>query len=258
MNISFSKNSFPQVKLFVAIPMFGGLCKSNCLQGMMDLSSACITYNIPMILHLVVNESLVQKARNACVAAFLESDFTHFLFIDADIGFTAQDALSMLYLVSSDKENKYDILAGPYPKKAISWKKVKYAINKGLADKDEQILENYTGNYSFLTLSEKPFPLTEPTEVAEIGTGFMMIPKRTFEKFIQAYPKNTYKISAGKKQFSFFDCVINPDTKHFTAQDHLFCQTIRKIGGRIWVAPWVTLTHQGTYSYKGSLVPSLI
>ncbi len=94
MNISFSKDSFCQTKLFIGTPMYGGVCTSNYLQGMIDLSAACAAYNIPMNFHEITNESLVQKARNTCVEAFLRSDSTHLLFIDADIGFTAKDALS--------------------------------------------------------------------------------------------------------------------------------------------------------------------
>lgn len=259
MPIILSKDSFPEVKLFVAIPMYGGNCMSNCLQGMMDLSSACVSYQIPMTLHGVVNESLVQRARNVCVDAFLESDFTHFLFIDADIGFTALDVLTLLYILSSDKEEKYDILAGPYPKKAISWKKVKRAVEKGFGDKEPSTLANYAGDYTFiLSPSQKSFPLDEPAEVLEVGTGFMMIPRRTFEKFKQTYPKNAYIGMEGKKQFAFFDCIINPDTGYIIGEDCLFCLNVRKMGGKVWIAPWLNLTHQGLYKFKESYTPSFV
>ena len=257
MNITFSKDSFPQVKLFVAIPMYGGVCMANCLQGMMDLSSACITYNIPMTLYGITNDSLVQKARNTCVEAFLDSDFTHFLFIDADVGFSAIDALSLLYLVASDKEEKYDVLAGPYPKKKISWQKVKCAIEKGFADQDPNFLANYAGDYTFFVPPGKPFSINEPAEVSEIGTGFMMIPRRTFERFKQAYPKDTYK-NLNKKRFVFFDCVIDRAKGIMVAEDHLFCQSVRKMGGKVWLAPWLKLTHQGVYPFTESITPSLI
>ena len=254
-----SKDSFPQVKLFVAIPMYGGKCMSNCLKGMMDLSSVCTTYNIPMTLHGVINESLVQMARNVCVNAFLESDFTHFLFIDADVGFTAQDALTLLYIASSDKEEKYDILAGPYPKKNISWRKVKRAVEKGLGDPEPSCLANYAGDYTFiLSPHQKSFPLDELAEVLEVGTGFMMIPRRTFEKFKQDYPNNTYLGTNGEKQFAFFDCIINPDTGYIIGEDCLFCLNVRKMGGKVWLAPWLKLTHQGLYQFKESYTPSFI
>ncbi|MES2198787.1 MAG: hypothetical protein V4489_01270 [Chlamydiota bacterium] len=252
MNISFSKESFPKLKLFIGTPMHGGTCTSAYLRGMVDLSAACSAYNIGMTLYAPETD-LVQKGRNLCVDAFLKSDSTHFLFIDADIGFTAKDALTLLYLVASDKEGKYDILAGPYPKKSISWEKVKRAVEKGFANENAKSLENYVGNYTFLAPLGKPFSLDAPAEVLEIGTGFMMIPKRTFEKFMQAYPQNLFRESKDNMQFAFFNCAIDPATERFMGEDSLFCLNVRKMGGKVWVAPWLRLIHQGTYSFQGSL-----
>lgn len=252
MNIAFSKELFTEAKLFVGTPMYGGSCTSNYVRGMVDLSAACTAYNLPFNLHGIEGASMVQLGRNLCVEAFLESDFTHFLFIDADVGFSAKDALSLLHLSISDKEEKYDILAGPYPKKNISWEKVKKAVQKGLADQDPKLLANYIGDYTFLASPGKPFSLNTPAEVLEIGTGFMMIPRRTFEKFMQAYPENVYK-EKGKKKFAFFNCGIDPETEQFLAEDRLFCQKVRKMGGKVWMAPWLKLTHQGSYCFQGSL-----
>lgn len=258
MDITFTKDSFSKVKLFIATPMYGGMCMSNYLRGMMDLSSACIAYHIPMTLHGVVNESLVQKARNYCVATFLQSDFTHLLFIDADVGFTANDALSLLHLVNTDREKKYDVLAGAYPKKEISWRKVKCAIEKGFADQDPNSLENYIGNYPFFAPPGKPFFVNKPAEVLKISTGFMLIPRRTFEKLMQASSENTYNGPNGTKQFAFFDTEINSDTRLFSGEDYFFCHTLKKIGGRIWLAPWLNLSHQGKYLFTESQTPSLV
>ncbi len=253
MHISFSEDSFQQAKLFIATPMYGGVCTSNYLRGMIDLAGTCAIYNIPMQFHEVTNESLVQKARNTCVEAFLQSDATHLLFIDADIGFVAKDALSLLYLMVSDKEKKYDVLAGPYPKKQISWKKVKRAVEKGFANLEANALEQYTGDFVFLAPAGKPFSSKLPSEVLKIGTGFMMIARKTFEEFKQAYPEKNYKISETKKGYAFFDCEIDPKTKLYMPEDYLFCHRVRDMGKKVWLAPWLKLSHQGQYSFLGSL-----
>ncbi len=252
MDISFSKDSFSQTKLFIGAPMYGGMSTSSCLKGMIDLSTACILYDIPFSVCGVTNQSLVQKARNFCVDSFLRSDYTHFLFIDADIGFTAKDVLSLLYLLASDKEKKYDVLAGLYPKKNISWKTVRSAANKGLSDEDADSLENHTGIYPLLTSIENSFSSIAPIEVLKVDAGFMMVPRRTFEKFKETYPENKYLIPKGKEEFAFFNCAIDPETKYYITEDHRFCQCVRKMGGKIWAAPWLKLTHQGSYSFKGS------
>ncbi len=90
-------------------------------------------------------------------------------------------------------------------------------------------------------------------EVIYIGTGFMMIPRRTFEKFEKAYLEKIYNISDTRKACAFFDCAIDPDTKFYMPEDYLFCQHVQKMGGKVWLAPHLKLSHQGMYSFKGSL-----
>ena len=34
----------------------------------------------------------------------------------------------------------------------------------------------------------------------------------------------------------------------------MFCQWARKAGIKVWMAPWMKLTHTGTYTYGGSLM----
>jgi hypothetical protein len=36
-------------------------------------------------------------------------------------------------------------------------------------------------------------------------------------------------------------------------EDYLFCHRIRDVGGKVWLAPWLKLKHQGSYSHQGSL-----
>lgn len=242
MDISFSKDSFTETKLFIGAPMYGGMSTSICLKGMIDLAKNCVAYHIPFRVSGITNQSLVQRARNSCVDSFLRSDFTHFLFIDADIGFLAQDVLSLLSLMASDKEQKYDVLAGIYPMKDICWDGIKNADS----------LESYRGVYPKLTLIGKDASSKDPEEVLEVPAGFMMVPRRTFEKFKQTYPENMYLAPKNEKEFAFFDCAIDPETKYYMREDQRFCQYVRKMGGRIWAAPWLALSHQGNYVFKGS------
>lgn len=241
------------IKLFIGTPMYGAMCCSNYLAGIVDLFTTCTSEEIPINLHAIVNESLVQRGRNNCAAAFLESKATHLLFIDADVGFTAQDVLSLLQVMENDTEQKYDVLAGPYPKKKISWKKVAKAVEQGLAKDNPNSLQNYIGDYTFLAPPNRPFSLKEPAEVLRIGTGFMLIPRRTLEKFMKAYPEKIYFNGPNQPLYAFFDCIIDPTTKRYLAEDCTFCQSVRNMGGRVWVAPWLRLSHQGSYTFQGSL-----
>ena len=112
-------------------------------------------------------------------------DSTHMLFIDADIGFNAEDVFAMLAIQDeTNPDCPYGIVAGPYPKKTIAWEKVKSACDQGYADGNPQDLQDFVGDYVFnLAQDQKSFSLSEPVEVAETGTGFMMITKATVKAF---------------------------------------------------------------------------
>jgi hypothetical protein len=252
MDITFSKDSFRQAKLFIGAPMYGGMSTSSCLKGMIDLATACVTYDIPLNVCGITNQSLVQRARNFCADAFLQSDYTHFLFIDADIGFTATDVLSLLHLMANDKEQQYDVLAGLYPKKVISWEAVRDIAKKGLADNEASSLENYAGLYPTLSPLKKPLSEKGPIEVLAVDAGFMMVPRRTFEKFKSSYPETANLAPSGLDEFAFFDCGVDPETKLYLSEDLNFCQYVKKMGGKIWAAPWINLSHQGSYTFRGS------
>lgn len=179
--------------LFLAVPMYGGACQGIFAKSVMDLSSICVQAGVKLYVHPLFNESLIPRARNYCVDEFMRSDATHLLFIDSDIGFNPQDVLAMLYMASDD--SPYDIIGGAYPKKCISWEKIKLAVDKGFADENPENLAAYVGDYVF---NPKPtesgqVPIFEPVEVLEIGTGFMLARRNTFDKFKEAYPQYSYK-----------------------------------------------------------------
>jgi len=253
MDISFTKKSFRGIKLFVATPMYEGMCTCNYLNGMIDLFANCTGYEIPAFFYGTENQSLIQRARNESVAAFLETDCTHLLFIDADIGFSGKDALSLLFLAASDKEKQYDVLAGPYPKKTFFWNGVKTAVEKRLGSEDPQSLKHFGMEYAFLMSEQQPFYLKKPMEVLKAGTGFMLIPRRVFTKFKEVYPKQLYSGRKSREECAFFDCIIDPVTKHYWAEDYMFCSYVRKMGGKVWIAPWLELSHQGSHTFEGSL-----
>ena len=192
MEIKVPVEKLRERKLFVAAPMYGGQCAGMFARSVADLSALCTHYGIQVRFYFLFNESLITRARNYCADEFMRSNDTHMIFIDSDIGFNANDVIAMLAL--QDDESPYDILAGPYPKKCISWEKIKMAVDKGFADENPGNLEKFVGDYVFNPANgTKSIPLNQPVEVLEAGTGFMMIRRNTFEKFAEAYPQQQYK-----------------------------------------------------------------
>jgi hypothetical protein len=247
-------------KLFVAVPMYGGQCAGMFTRSIADLSAVCTKHGIPMQLFFLFNESLITRARNYCVDEFMRSSATHLMFIDSDIGFNPQDVIALLAMQSDD--SPYDVIGGPYPKKCISWEKIKQAVDKGMADENPQNLEKYVGDYVFNPkTTQREIPLNQPIEVLEIGTGFMMIRRKTIEDYHKAFPHQWYKpdhvrtehFDGTREIMAVFDCIIDPDSKRYLSEDYMFCYNVQKMGGKVFFCPWMQLQHVGSYVFGGSL-----
>jgi hypothetical protein len=246
--------------LFVAAPMYGGQCAGMFTRSILDLSAVMAKHDIKLTVYFLFNESLVQRARNYCVDEFLRSGATHMMFIDSDIGFDPRDILVLMAM--SDDDTEYDVIGGAYPKKCISWEKIKAAVDRGAADEDPNVLEKYVGDY---VLNPKAgyetFAINQPVEVRELGTGFMMIRRKTFEDYERAFPELHYKPDHARTEhfdghreiMAYFDCAIEPETKRYLSEDYFFCYNVQKMGGKVWLCPWMKLSHVGSYVFGGSL-----
>ena len=255
-----STEELRKYSIFLGTPMYGGNCAGLFCKSTNDLSRLCAQYGIELKEYFLFNESLVQRARNYVVDEFLRSGCTHLMFVDADIGFQAKDVLSMLAIQISDT-NKYQIVTGPYPKKTIAWEKVKAAVEQGKAENPFD-LAFYSADYVFNPAKNvASFRIDEPVEVAEGGTGFMLIPREVLEKYAAAYPELSYKpdhirtenFDGSREITAFFDCEIDPDSRRYLSEDYFFCRNARKIGITIHMCPWMNLQHVGTYVFRGSM-----
>lgn len=242
------------VKIFVATPMYGGQCFGWYTSGMLGLQTVFAQSQIQMTYSTMYNESLIPRARNALTCAFLKSDCTHLLFIDADIKFEPIDVPPM---IAANKE----IICGIYPKKEINFESVARAVQAGAPP---QALKHYTGAWVINLLNyadNVTVPAGEPLEINNGGTGFMLIKREVFEKLMptsEVYLNDVHDqagtIGAKEEIYKFFDTPIEPETRRLLSEDYAFCYNWRKLGGKVWAAPWVRLGHAGTYLYEGMLI----
>lgn len=262
MDINIDWEEFRKRRLFVATPMYGGQCAGEFTKSLLELVLKCQANNMHCQTFFLFNESLITRGRNYLVDEFLRSDCTHMLFIDADIGFKPDDALALLALQSD--ESPYDVITATYPKKVISWEKVKVAVDKGYGDEDPNNLANYVGDFVFNPIQSpcgSRIDLDKPVEIAEGGTGFMMIRRATFDKYAEGFPGQRYRPDHSRSdQFdgsrdivAFFDCIIDPVSRRYLSEDYMFCHNVRRIGMKVWLCPWIRLNHMGSYSFGGSL-----
>jgi hypothetical protein len=250
-----------QAKLFIGTPMFGGQCCGMFTRSVADLSALCTHYGIQLQLFFLFNESLITRARNYICDEFMRGEAGHLMFIDADIGFDAKDIIALMTLQIQNPP--FDIIGGCYPKKCISWEKIVQAVNKGLADKDPNILDKFVGDFVFNPKAgTQTIPLGEPVEVLEIGTGFMMIRRATMEKFRDAFPQYNYRpdhartvhFDGSREIMQYFQAEIDPKSKRYLSEDYWFSQRCQELNLGTYLCPWMKLQHMGAFVFGGSLM----
>jgi len=261
MEIKIDLEKLRERGLFVATPMYGGMCAGMFAKSCADLSTICTQYGIPLQYYYLFNESLITRARNYCCDEFMRSTSQHMMFIDSDIGFNPQDVIALMALQANEPE-KYEIIGGPYPKKCISWEKIKLAVDKGIADEDPNVLEKFVGDYVFNPKGgQQSIKIDEPVEVLEIGTGFMMVTKAAMQKFQNTYQQYMYKpdhvrtehFDGSREIMMFFQAEVDPVTKRYLSEDYWFCQKAQAADIKTWFCPWMKLQHVGSYIFGGSL-----
>src|SRR5258708_721596 len=112
-----------RIHLVVATPCFGGQVSSIYASSIFQLQRAVHDKaNIDLKVQMRDGDALITRARANLVTLFLDDPLaTHFLFVDADIGFTPEHVFRLI-------ESGADVVAGVYPIKHINWDKAKPAL----------------------------------------------------------------------------------------------------------------------------------
>jgi hypothetical protein len=211
------------MKPHIAMPCYGGMLTESTFMSFIKWANTARQLGLEWTLETMVNESLINRARNTLTAKFLDMpDATHLMFIDADIGW---EPWHLLVLMNRD----VDIIGGLYPMKTMP---IKWVVN------------------GFEGAEEGPDGLQE---VSKAGTGFLLIKKNVFAKMASHPAVKSYKNDIGLDpkydQYlrTYFDTAVRQNRLY--SEDWTFCENHRDLGGKIWVDKRVLLRHTGTYTF---------
>lgn len=242
----------------IMTPSHDGTFFFTYVASVIQLMAAAATVGLPINFMFQVGDSLVTRARNHLVALFLsEPQWTHLMWIDADIGFSPEAFYRLL-------QSNHDIAAGVYPLKREDWPQE--GVPAGTKEQDfRELYTRYTVNAG--QAADPHVGLEVDADgfmaVREAPTGFMLIKRHVFEQMRQAHPELAYRpdmigsIDPGL-YYRFFDVSVDPETGRYLSEDYTFCRRWEAMGGKVYVDANSNLAHQGGKIYRGDFGGSLL
>lgn len=217
--------NFDGIRVCFLIPCLGGELVQEFMTSMSYTSAAFAAQRIPYSIITLPDDSLIHRARNhLLLRGYEDTEATHFVFIDADMGWSPDDLLRML-------THRKGIVAAAGPRK-----------------RDEP-------SFCFVPLDG---PATVDLEtntfpVKAAGTGMMVIAREVVTEMIEKYNNLWYIHADGKKYYNLFDCILDEERHELWSEDYVFCNRYRAIGGTVWVDPEVGMSHVGRKVFYGKL-----
>lgn len=208
----------PARDVLLAIPAYTGQVCVDTASSLIDVVPKLWAAGISVSSNMLPGCCYIDHARNILVADFLAGEYTDLLFIDADVGFTAEAALRVLLAPRP-------VVGAVYPKRAD---KLEFPVKVG---------------------AEGPHQADEHglLEVEMLPTGFLRINRVVFE----AMAVETCAVEGRPDPVGvyFAAAALNGE---YVGEDVAFCRRWRGMGGRIRMVPTADMTHWGMKTFRGN------
>ena len=229
------------INLMIGTPLYGGKGDYVYIETLLHIKHWSMKTNINVEFCLLANQSSISHARNEIAAEFLNSDCTHLLFLDGDVGFNVNPHLQQML------DSDLDFVVGTYPKKAIDWDRVVEMARAGMSPAD---IERKASTQLIKPLTEN-FDYNQIVEVSHAPTGLMLLKRKVFEEYRQHYgDKGRAYTSFGKPRYNYFGTAVITSRDSYVSEDTYFCLHHTGRGGKIYFMPWIEAVHEGNYRFK--------
>ena len=210
-------------KIMIATPAFDGKVHIQYALSFANTVQILSNHGIGVQPCVVRSGSLLVAERNRLLEEFWQSDCTHILCIDSDLGWPAQAVLAM---VDADKE----FVAGCYP--ARSDKENSFFFRP---QKDENVVLIQDARYKHLI------------KMDYVPAGFMLIARSAIQKMRDKFPELYYEPKDARCKTENTYCFFNTEVWNgeFWGEDYVFCRKAREANVEIWVDPLIQFDHAG-------------
>jgi hypothetical protein len=241
--------------LVIGTPCFGGQVSWLYAVSLLKLQQEFTRRGWSLGFLLEAGDALVTRARQTIVGYFLDqSQATHLLFIDADIGFEPEQVVRLL-------EFGADFTGAVYPVKQINWGLMAAAVEAGRAPLESATL-------SYVVEREATGGLATRDGFVKsryAGTGFLLLSRSALEAMIEHYPELRYSheyranepTDGSRRRSALFNCIVDQAGGCYLSEDFSFCRRWTDMGGEIWVDYLSRLDHVGLMTYRGNMAARL-
>ena len=209
-----------EAKLLVATPAYGGMVHLDYALSLLELRNAGVAFSLAGM----GNESLVTRARNALIASFhARPEFTHLLFVDADVGVPAAGLLRLL-------AHGRVVIAAPVPR-------------KGAGPSGERVFNvgRAVGESGPLTLVDR------------VGTAVLLLSRRAVDALVEdakadgrVYDRASTLAGDPGTRVHYDVFRVGVADGEYLSEDYWACATLRRLGFAIHVDPTIVVRHHGT------------
>lgn len=211
-------------KILVGTPAYNGQMQVEYVRSLLGMTGAGLHY----ALYAVTNDSLVARARNTILAQFHErTDFTHLLFLDADVGIQGQDVRRLL-------DHGKDVIGAPVRIKFEEGDKPAFSVGEVISR---------TGTLASVT---------------RIGTAVLMLSRSATGELIEkaaaegrGYIPNALilgDVASGTHYDVFRQGVLDGA---YVSEDFQVCDELRSLGFEIYADLGIRTKHYGMYEFRG-------
>jgi hypothetical protein len=211
------------MNIFIGTPCYGGKLDLDYLNSIIDFDRI----GLPYTLMGIRNESLITRGRNTIFSYFMNlPQFTHLLFLDADIGIASNDILRMM------SHNK-DVIGAPVRLKG-------------------------TDRLGRPVYNAQPYPDTTKSsdllqKVDRVGTAVFCLSRHACNKLAETAPR--YEPSPLTKgtvvnmphHYDVFQCGVKDGI--YLSEDYWVCHALRDMGIDVWVDWGIQTRHWGAEVY---------
>jgi hypothetical protein len=208
------------MKIMIATPAYAGKVDVPYTLSFAETVNLLKLHRIDVQPLIVTSGSLLIAERNRIMQAFWESDCTHILCVDGDLGWPAEAVIAML-------RTQKEFVAGVYPARGVA--------NTFLFRPE-------------LTVTGAVVQEKHLLKMQYIPAGFMLIARSAVGKMRDKYPELYYEPQDKRNElppgYCFFDTEVWEG--EFWGEDYVFCRRAREAGVEIWVDPLIQFNHAGT------------